>query len=141
MSEVTILKKHLRGLLIRLTGVAITGVGLTAIGQPTAKHVLSRFGRDFWEFLLVLHLLFLLFLTVNAVAILRIALQRSLSTRRQAMLGIGVIAFGVLNGTLSFRQVHSSLTLFFVGLSTVLLVIIYGPMAARLFYIQKQGRS
>jgi len=130
------LKKHTRGLLVRLTGLTITGIALTAIGQPSATHVLSRVGHDFWNVLLVIHLLFLLFIAINALAILRVAFHGTSTTKQRAFLGASLIVFGTVSGTLSFHHVHSALTLFFVGVTTVLLVLVYGPIAAKLFYAE-----
>jgi hypothetical protein len=119
----------LRLLLASLIGLFISGVAMTAIGQPTISHTLSHNGNIFWHVILGFHLAFLTVLTISALCVLLIIITKLKSLKVRALVGIIVIIFGIVSGTLVLHKIHPGIFLFCMALAFLLIGAVYGPLA------------
>lgn len=126
------LGQFLKLLLASLVGIFITGVGMVSIGQPSSTHIISSGGNTFWHFLLVLHMIFLALMTISALLVLATAIASAKALRKRAILGLAVIAFGSVSGSLSFQSIHPAFFLFCVAMSFLALGAIYGPLLGQM---------
>ncbi len=119
----------LRTLLSSLIGLFISGVAMTAIGQPTLTHRLSRSGNTFWHILLAFHLLFLAGLTISAIAVLFLTITKIHNLKVRAIIGMLVVIFGIISGSMVLHKIHPGIFLFCMALAFLLIGAIYGPIA------------